>query len=281
VAIAGPVGVVIENTRLHELAVKQARMEREARDARAVQLALVPKRTPSLPGYRFWHFHEPARYVGGDYYDYRPLPGSPASDRWAVVIGDVTGKGMAAALLITRLSSEVALLLQIEPDPARAVERLNRSLCEAGIDDKPITFLLVAFDGERHELTLVNAGHPAPLLRRTDGSVEELPMADGLMRGVEPGAAYEASRFGMQPGEVVVLYTDGITDAGEGSRDGFGVDRLRQALGGAPPGAEQVGEAIPARAVCLVCFHGTGRCLAVGHPAAQRAGPVRHAGERV
>ena len=80
VAIAGPVGVAIENARLHDIAVKQVDMEREARDARAVQLALIPEKVPDLPGYQFWHFYEPARSVGGDYFDYRPIPrfGTPS-----------------------------------------------------------------------------------------------------------------------------------------------------------------------------------------------------------
>src|SRR5262249_36511792 len=90
-AVAGPVSVAIENARLHGIAVKQADMEREAQDARAVQLALIPERTPHLPGYQFWHFYEPARHVGGDYFDYRPLPRSESpSDEppnlWAITI---------------------------------------------------------------------------------------------------------------------------------------------------------------------------------------------------
>jgi len=151
VAIAGPVGVAIENARLHEIAVKQVDLEREARDARAVQLALIPEKVPDLPGYQFWHFYEPARSVGGDYFDYRPIPKfetpfDQPPDRWAIAIGDVSGKGMPAALLMARLSSEVSLLLQIESDPSRVVERLNRNLCASRTDERFITFLLARLD---------------------------------------------------------------------------------------------------------------------------------------
>ena len=133
VAVAGAVGMAVENARLHELAVRLGRAEQEARDARAVQRALLPDRPPGMPGYEFWHHYEPARSVGGDYFDYRPLPGPGASSQpspacWAIALGDVEGKGMPAALLMARLSSEVRLLLQTEPDPFRVVGILNRNL---------------------------------------------------------------------------------------------------------------------------------------------------------
>src|SRR5271157_2763011 len=176
-AIAGPVSVAIENARLHEIAVKQADMEREVHDARAVQLAIIPEKMPQIPGYEFWHFYEPARSVGGDYFDYRPIPksGPPFAhppDRWAIAIGDVSGKGMPAVLLMARLPSEVRLLIQTEPDPARVVDRLNRDLCASRTDERFITFLPVLLDGERHELRVVNAGHMGPMIRRSDGRIE-------------------------------------------------------------------------------------------------------------
>jgi serine phosphatase RsbU (regulator of sigma subunit) len=266
-AVAGPIGVAIENARLHEIAVRHAALEREAEDARAVQLALIPRRKPDLPGYDFWHAYEPARHVGGDYFDYRPVPVGEAAHgrvrRWAVAVGDVMGKGMPAALLMARLSSEVGLLLQIEPDPARVVERLNKSLCEADISEFFITFLLLVLDGERHEMTLVNAGHMPPLVRRPDGTVEEMAGRSGNPLGVEAGATYEAIQIPIRPGEVVLFYSDGISDAGLTSErirdgrppDGFGTDRLMQALAAAPAGAGPAGESI----LAAVRRHAAGR----------------------
>ena len=101
VAVAGTVSLAIENARLHGSRSGIRRLEQEARDARAVQRALVPERCPSLPGYDFWHAYEPALSVGGDYFDYRPCPPRRAharAGRWAIALGDVTGKGMPAAL---------------------------------------------------------------------------------------------------------------------------------------------------------------------------------------
>jgi serine phosphatase RsbU (regulator of sigma subunit) len=241
--------VAIENSRLHELAVKQAVLEREAQAARAVQLALIPRRRPDLPGYDFWHTYEPARSVGGDYFDYRPVQVGEAphgrARSWTVAIGEVMGKGMPAALLMARLSSEVGLLLQVEADPARVVERLNRSLCEADIGEFIITFLLVVLDGQRHELTIINAGHIPPLVRHPDGSVEEMaPGHSGKALGIEIETTYEAGRTLIMPGEVVVLYSDGITDAMDGGGHRLGVGQLKHALASAPTGIGPTGESI-------------------------------------
>jgi serine phosphatase RsbU (regulator of sigma subunit) len=260
-AVAGPVSVAVENARLHEVALKQAEWEREARDARAVQQALIPGRKPDLPGYAFWDSYEPARFVGGDYFDYRPVPtpGSPSGQppaRWAVAIGDVSGKGMPAALLMARLSSQVGLLLQADPDPARMVERLNDDLCATRAEGRFVTFLAVLVDGERHELTLVNAGHMPPLIRRSGGRVEGIgEVQAGLPLGIDGGQPYEAVRTSLCPGDVVVLHTDGINEAMDREGRQFGFERLREALVSAPGGAPAVGEAILAAVRSHVAGH--------------------------
>lgn len=248
VAVAGAVGMAVENSRLHEVAVLHEKAEQEARDARLVQQALLPERTPDLAGYAFWHDYEPARFVGGDYFDYRPLAdgdGPATSRRWAIALGDVSGKGMPAALLMARVSSEVRLLLRAEPDPARVVERLNRDLCEGGTADKFVTFLLLVLDGDRHELTIVNAGHMGPMIRRSDGRIEVVGEGErGAVLGVFEGEAYRAETTLIGAGDVVVAYTDGVLDATAGDDDRFGIERLERVLAGATGGAGPVGEAI-------------------------------------
>jgi serine phosphatase RsbU (regulator of sigma subunit) len=246
-AVAGPISVAIDNARLHEIAIAQAALEREARDARDVQLALVPEQPPSVPGYHFWHFYEPAHYVGGDYFDYHPLDRDETPPgRCAVAIGDVSGKGMPAALLMSRLSSEVRLLLLTEPDLVQLVERLNRDLCRSKLADRFITFLLVVLDAGRNELALVNAGHLSPLIRRSDGRVEEIGVdRSGFPLGIDLDASYQPQTVPLGPRELMVLYTDGIIDAGIGREaGGFGIQRLGQALAQAPPGVEPAGTAI-------------------------------------
>ena len=249
-AVAGPVSAAVENARLHEIALIQAEWEREARDARAVQFALIPKHKPDLPGYVFWHYYEPARFVGGDYFDYRPVsradspPDQPAA-RWAVAIGDVSGKGMPAALMMARLSAAVGLRLQAEADLARVVGRLNDDSCATGPEGCFITFLLVLLDGERHELTAVNAGHMGLLIRRSDGRIEVIAQEQaGLPLGIVAEQSFEPVRTPIGPGEIVVLYTDGIHEAMDVEERQFGLRLLQRALASAPSDAAAAGEAI-------------------------------------
>jgi serine phosphatase RsbU (regulator of sigma subunit) len=250
VAIAGPVGVAVENARLHDIAVKQVDLEREARDARAVQLALIPEKEPRLPGYLFWHFYGPARFVGGDYFDYRPISGperpfDQPPVRWAIPVGDVSGKGMAAALLMARLSSEVGLLLQIESDPVRIVERLNRNLCASRTEERFITFLLALLDSELHEFTVVNAGHMAPMIRRAGGRVEVIGEEEsGPPLGIMEDRVYEAVSTSINPGDVVVLYTDGVNEAMDDQGRLLGIEVLKQTIATAPTEVGKVGESI-------------------------------------
>ena len=261
VAIAGPVSVAIENSRLHAIAVRQSDMEREAHDARAVQLAIIPETKPHLPGYEFWHFYEPARSVGGDYFDYRPIPRCEAtpdttSSRWAITLGDVSGKGMPAALLMARLSSEVRLLIQTELDPARVVDRLNRDLCASRADERFITFLLVLLDGERHELRVVNAGHMGPMIRRSDGRIEVIgEEQSGPPLGIMEEQVYEAMITSINSGDVVLLYTDGVNEALDNEGRLFGIQLLKQALATAPIEVGKVGDSI----LDAVCRHVAGR----------------------
>jgi sigma-B regulation protein RsbU (phosphoserine phosphatase) len=152
---------------------------------------------------------------------------------------------MPAALLMARLSSEVRLLLQVEPDPARVVERLNRNLCSGGTADKFVTFLLVVLDGERNELAIVNAGHMGPLIRRADGRIEVFGEDQaGPILGVIDGQTYEVAITPIGPGDVVVLYTDGVSEAMDDAGDQFGIERLKRSLAAADPCVSSVGVAI-------------------------------------
>lgn len=249
-AVASPVGVAVENARLHAALIHRTQIEQESQDAREVQLALLPARRPELPGYAFWDFYEPAHFVGGDYFDYIPLPpaesapGVPAT-RWAVALGDVEGKGMPAALLMARLSAQVRLLTPTQLDPARIVERLNHDLCHAGIGDRFITFLLVLVDGESHRITVVSAGHMGPMIRRADGRIEVVgESSGGQPLGITADQVYLTTSTPIGPGDLALLYTDGLVDALDTSGVGFGLDRLKQALAESPRPSVEAGEAI-------------------------------------
>jgi sigma-B regulation protein RsbU (phosphoserine phosphatase) len=249
-AVASPVGVAVENARLHAALIHRTQIEQESQDAREVQMTLLPAQRPELPGYAFWDFYEPAHFVGGDYFDYIPLPpaesspGTPAL-RWAVALGDVAGKGMPAALLMARLSAQVRLLTLTLLDPVRIVERLNHDLCHAGIGDRFITFLLVLVDGESHRITVVRAGHMGPMIRRSDGRIEIVGESSGSQPlGITANQVYLTTSTTIEPGDLVLLYTDGLIDALDASGIGFGLDRLKQVLGAALRPSVEAGEAI-------------------------------------
>jgi serine phosphatase RsbU (regulator of sigma subunit) len=254
--VAGQISVGVQNAQLHKVLVKQRDLDSELRFARQVMQSLLPDRPAALAGYEFWTCYEPARQVGGDYYGFIPLGTLGSSEdscatRWAIAVGDVVGKGMPAALLAAKLSGEVKLLFRSESHPARVVEQLNRQLEErAGFSgggglDLYITFLLVILDAEEHRLSVVNAGHPAPIIRRRDGRLEEIGKTQsGLPLAILGTSRYETVETALEPGEIVTLYTDGVTDAMNAAGDRLGEAALKRSLQSAAAGAAATGETI-------------------------------------
>ena len=178
--------------------------------AHEVQRGFLPSAAPRIPEYDFFDFYEPASQLGGDYYDYIELPGG----RLAVVVADVSGKGISASLLMAKLSAETRYCLASEPEPAQAMARLNRAFCDSGWEDRFVTMVLAVLDPRRHEVTIVNAGHLPPLWRRGPGAVEPVAEAEaGLPLGVDRDVDYAPCTLPLAPGESLVLYTDGITEA--------------------------------------------------------------------
>jgi sigma-B regulation protein RsbU (phosphoserine phosphatase) len=248
-AVASQISVAVQNAQLHKALVKQREMEQELQFARQVMQSLLPDRPASVPGYEFWAYYEPARHVGGDYYGFIPIPSGTGADeahttRWAVAVGDVVGKGMPAALLTAKLSAEVRMSLRGNLDPERVVAQLNRPF-DGGVLDMYITFILAALDVEKHRFTVVNAGHPCPLILRRDGQLEEFGRsASGLPLGIMPDYAYESATTVLEPGETVILYTDGVTDAMDAAGERLGDIIFREALLKARPGAAATGEEV-------------------------------------
>jgi sigma-B regulation protein RsbU (phosphoserine phosphatase) len=248
--VANQISVAVQNAQLHKALIKQREMEHELQFARQVMQSLLPERPAAVPGYDFWAYYEPARHVGGDYYGIIPISTNGShtqadAERWAIAVGDVVGKGMPAALLTAKLSAEVRMFLRGDPTPVRVVESLNHQFEDGGVLDLYITFLLVVLDVRAHRLSVVNAGHPCPLIRRRDGNLEEFGRkASGLPLAITPNYEYEMAETTLAPGETVILYTDGVTDAMNANGDRFGDAAFRQAIVGAGPGAHAVGEAV-------------------------------------
>ncbi len=147
-----------EYSRHLELARERLKLDLEL--AREVQRGFLPLRLPEVPGYEFFAHYESAFEIGGDYYDFIPLP----RQRVAVLLGDVAGKGVAAALLMAKLSADARFCMLTEPDPAAAVTKLNSLMIQSGIADRFVTLVAAILDPESHTVTLVNAGHPSPLI---------------------------------------------------------------------------------------------------------------------
>jgi serine phosphatase RsbU (regulator of sigma subunit) len=249
-SVASQISVAVQNAQLHHDLLKQHELEQELQFARQVMQALLPERPGVIEGYEFWDCYEPARHVGGDYYGFIPLFEANDTDRanarrWAISVGDVVGKGLPAALLTARLSAEIRLVLQGESDPARVVSRLNRHLTENGVLDMYITFLLAILDLSSNRLSIVNAGHPYPLIRRRDGRVEEFASeASGLPLAIQGDWAYETAETTLELGDIVILYTDGVTDALNPSNERFGDASLRKHLKTSTGGPAATGESL-------------------------------------
>jgi serine phosphatase RsbU (regulator of sigma subunit) len=227
VSVAVQAAFAVENAQLHEAAMQDQALRRELAMAHEVQRGFLPLESPRIPEYDFFEFYEPAHQLGGDYYDYIDLPGG----RLAVVVADVSGKGISASLLMAKLSAETRYCLASEPTPAQAVERLNRALCLDVWDDRFVTMVLAILEPTRDELTIINAGHLPPLLRRESGQVEAVGEAEtGLPLGVDHEAEYVPSVIRLMPGESMVLYTDGITEAMNARDELYGRQRLLRLL---------------------------------------------------
>ena len=226
-SVACQAAFAVENAQLHEDAMRDQALRRELAVAHEVQRGFLPSAAPRIPDYDFFEFYEPANQLGGDYYDYVELPGN----RLAVVVADVSGKGISASLLMAKLSAETRFCLASEPLPAKAVERLNRVFCQSVWEDRFVTMVLGVLEPQRHEVTIVNAGHLPPLLRRGAGNVAAVGETEtGLPLGVDAQTEYMSCTLSLDAGESLVFYTDGITEAMNVRDELYGAKRLLSLL---------------------------------------------------
>jgi serine phosphatase RsbU (regulator of sigma subunit)/pSer/pThr/pTyr-binding forkhead associated (FHA) protein len=242
--VAGQAAISIQNARLYESLLERERLQRDLKIAEQVQKRFLPQEVPSLPGYEFFAHYEPTYEVGGDYYDFVPLP----HGRLAVALGDVSGKGVAAALMMAKFSGDTRYCILTENAPGPAAAELNSLLFAAGIDEKFITLSLGVLDAATGTFTFASAGHLPLLVRRADGRVEELgEEIGGFPLGIAPGVEYPQSQVTLGPGDVAVVYSDGVSDSRNvkdelyDSRDGR---RLPRRVAETSGGAQAVGKAI-------------------------------------
>jgi phosphoserine phosphatase RsbU/P len=194
------------------LELARERLQLDLDLARGVQRGFLPRHLPEVPGYEFFAHYEPAYEVGGDYYDFIPLP----RNRVAVLVGDVAGKGVAAALLMAKLSADARFCMLTEPDPGAAFTKLNSLMNLSGIAGRFVTLIAAILDPAAHTVTLVSAGHPPPLIyHRATRIVEQAISTEvaGLPLGVSESLEYPSCQISLEPGDSILAFTDGVTDA--------------------------------------------------------------------
>ena len=239
--IAGQTALSYESARLMISHVEKQRYDNEMEIAARVQKGLLPAKIPQISGYEFFVSYEAARAVGGDYYDFIQTDESLI---W-FALGDVAGKGVPASLVMSRVCSAVRSTVEFVTDVTDAVHRVNHHVDESAHDGRFITFILGQIDLEQNLVSFVNAGHLVPLLLAADGTLREL-VADhpSVPLGVMEDYDYQTIQHQFQPGERMILFTDGVTEAMNEERELFGIDRLKVAIQESKAGSENLGTAI-------------------------------------
>jgi serine phosphatase RsbU (regulator of sigma subunit) len=204
-----------------QLSLMRQSTEQELRLARSIQRASLPKEVPQLEGWQISPFYQPAREVGGDFYDFHPL----SEGRLGLVVGDATGKGVPAALVMSTTCGMLRLAAQSSSSPGEMLQRVNETLFPYIPPNMFVTCFYAILHPNSGSLTYANAGHDLPYLCRK-GEAEEL-MARGMPLGLMPGMSYEEKETLLQAGEAALLYSDGLVEAHGPEGDMFGFPRLR------------------------------------------------------
>ncbi len=279
VCVAGQASIALENAQLHETILTQQKLEEENKAATKVQRGFLPQSFPVRPGYEFFAHYTAARTVGGDYYDFIPL----RDGKLAVLLGDVSGKGVPAALLMARMSGEARVSMLTHDDVASAITHLNEQLMMANLEDRYVTLSAAVIDTRTHEISLVSAGHLSPwVYRQAEKKLEKVFTKDtgDFPVGWVPGHIFTSYPLTLGPGDSLMVYTDGIEDAQPASGQRFTEDGVCRTVDNATRAvdlltAREIGarivQAVQSHSgnhpqfddIAIVCF---GRSLDAGEP---------------
>lgn len=216
---------LIETARLYEEEKALLSLQEEMKMAASIQLKLLPECSPDIPGFEIVSVNIPARSVGGDYYDYITL----SSGKIAFCVGDITGKGMPAAMLMANLQATIRSQASIFEDSARCLYGTNKLLFKSTDPDKFATVFYGILDPLTGTVEFANGGHDAPLLMRSTDGIDSLN-ATGLLVGIMEETIYEKGSITMEKGDILLIYTDGVTEAMDPELHEYGVQRLKQIL---------------------------------------------------
>lgn len=240
-SIAAQAGLAIHAARMHQQLMARQRLERDLRVARQIQRSLLPAKPPDVVGLGFAVHYEPAYQIGGDFYDFIWHD----KTHLAVVIGDVAGKAISAALYMASLTSQLRSRAAIARTPARLLRRVNEEMLQLGEDGMFATLAYLIYDLESRTLVFTNAGHMVPLLRR-DGRVYPLhaERAHVAPIGIMPGMEVGEARVQLHTGDLIVLTTDGIHEARDAAGNEYGLKRLSRRIRSARGAPEEVVKSI-------------------------------------
>lgn len=227
-AFASQAAVAVENARMHERIVHQRAVEQELQIASQIQQSFLPKHYPDVPGVTIAAISVPARNVGGDLYDVIDL----GDDRVGIIIGDVAGKGVPAALFMVKAMSDLRFHTASIHTAAKVLQTANEMIEESDLGIF-ITAIYLMLDVKTGRIEYSNAGHLAPMVVRPGmREVIRLEEGRGLPLGVAPGSEFAQGEFTLEPSDSVFLYTDGIMEARNAKEEEYGEERLAELLGG-------------------------------------------------
>jgi serine phosphatase RsbU (regulator of sigma subunit) len=214
----------LQQERLAQVERERERVEQELRVARSIQQASLPEEVPTLEGWQISPYYQPAREVGGDFYDFHLL----TEGRVGLVVGDATGKGVPAALVMSTTCGMLRLAAQSFSSPGEMLQRVNEALVPSIPDNMFVTCFYAILDPKRGSLRYANAGHDVPYLHR-NSAAEEI-RARGMPLGLMPGMSYEEKEVVLDAGEAALFYSDGLVEAHDPEGEMFGFPRLRALL---------------------------------------------------
>ncbi|HJT86626.1 MAG TPA: SpoIIE family protein phosphatase [Bryobacteraceae bacterium] len=223
--MANIAAIRLENARLAEIERAEMIMKRDLAQAADIQRRILPENAPAIRGMDLAGFNAPCRTVGGDYYGFFPYP----DGRVALALGDVSGKGMPAALMVMGLQARLQALAEEPRELAALVTRLNKITCANCPPNRFITFFIALFNPATGEFTFANAGHNPPILVRASGESQMIE-GGGPVMGILPVAPYSEQRASLGPGDVLVIYSDGVTEATNTAEEEYGEERFIETL---------------------------------------------------
>ena len=237
-AVASQAANAYENARLLVTYLDKQKQDKEMDIARNVQRALLPSEMPGVDGYQFYASYDAAQAVGGDYFDCFMI----GEDKVCISFGDVAGKGVPGALIMSRMAAVVQATMSFTDDVSVAIQRINDHMCHNMVEGRFVTYILGVIDLKENKITLTNSGHMSPVIKKADGSIEEI--SDdiiGIPIGIMEGYPYDVIEREIAPGDIFTLVTDGVDEAMDPASNLYGKDRVLEFIRNGSADPEQLG----------------------------------------